>query len=223
MAGWTWPYDGRTIKLLEYNADTPTALVEAAVAQWYWLKEVFPKADQFNSLHEKLVAKWKELEPYVAKPVYFGHDGERRRLDDRRLSARHGAAGGAEERSRCMTLAGDRLQAKRSRFVDLELQPIESIFKLYPWEWLLNDKFGDHALRTLRKAEAMDGKVVDGADLEDAVVEQGAAGDPVGAESESRAAAAGVSGWSAGDAEVCQQAFLWARGRRCLRLWEWTG
>jgi glutathionylspermidine synthase len=42
-------YDGRTPpKLLEYNADTPTALVEAAVAQWFWLQELHPQADQFN-------------------------------------------------------------------------------------------------------------------------------------------------------------------------------
>ena len=68
-------YDGHQIKLLEYNADTPTCLVEAAVAQWYWLEERFPNADQFNSLHEKLVAKWKDLDPYVSQPVYFSHDG----------------------------------------------------------------------------------------------------------------------------------------------------
>src|SRR5438128_431962 len=31
-------YDGiHPPKLLEYNADTPTALLEAAVVQWYWL------------------------------------------------------------------------------------------------------------------------------------------------------------------------------------------
>src|SRR5262245_20510767 len=37
-------YDGKNPpKLLEYNADTPTSLVEAAVAQWYWLQDVFPK------------------------------------------------------------------------------------------------------------------------------------------------------------------------------------
>jgi glutathionylspermidine synthase len=36
-------YDGVTPpKLLEYNADTPTALIEAAVVQWYWLQERFP-------------------------------------------------------------------------------------------------------------------------------------------------------------------------------------
>ncbi len=36
-------YDGKQIKLLEYNADTPTALLEAAVVQWYWLQDLFPE------------------------------------------------------------------------------------------------------------------------------------------------------------------------------------
>src|ERR1700728_41993 len=58
-------------KLLEYNADTPTSLLEAAVIQWYWLKDVYPQADQFNSLHEKLIAKWKDPDSYLAKPIYF--------------------------------------------------------------------------------------------------------------------------------------------------------
>src|SRR6185295_3055795 len=33
-------YDGSgPPRMLEYNADTPTALVEASVAQWFWLKD----------------------------------------------------------------------------------------------------------------------------------------------------------------------------------------
>src|ERR1700760_1609141 len=64
-------YDGYAIKLLEYNADTPTSLIEAAVIQWYWLQDRFPKRDQFNSIHERLVAKWKELVPYVGSRVHF--------------------------------------------------------------------------------------------------------------------------------------------------------
>ena len=55
-------YDGVTPpKLLEYNADTPTALVEAAVAQWFWLEETQPHADQFNSIHERLIEAWKRF------------------------------------------------------------------------------------------------------------------------------------------------------------------
>jgi glutathionylspermidine synthase len=30
-----------TPKLLEFNADTPTCLVEASVAQWFWFQDKF--------------------------------------------------------------------------------------------------------------------------------------------------------------------------------------
>jgi glutathionylspermidine synthase len=53
-------YDGTSPpKLLEYNADTPTALYEAAVVQWDWLESQWPGRDQFNSLHERLIAAWR--------------------------------------------------------------------------------------------------------------------------------------------------------------------
>ena len=52
-------YDGTSPpKMLEYNADTPTSLLEASVIQWDWLQDAHPGADQFNSIHEKLVAYW---------------------------------------------------------------------------------------------------------------------------------------------------------------------
>src|SRR5207248_5991552 len=46
-------------KLLEYNADTPTSVLEAAVIQWFWMKDVFPRMDQFNTIHERLIEAWK--------------------------------------------------------------------------------------------------------------------------------------------------------------------
>src|ERR1700756_4412867 len=52
-------FNGRgPAKLLEYNADTPTSIFEAAVFQWTWLEQaterrIIPSAsDQFNSIHE---------------------------------------------------------------------------------------------------------------------------------------------------------------------------
>jgi glutathionylspermidine synthase len=55
-------YDGEgPAKLLEYNADTPTALYESAVFQWEWLEQateagLIPQGcDQFNDLHESIV------------------------------------------------------------------------------------------------------------------------------------------------------------------------
>lgn len=59
-------------KLLEFNADTPTSLVEAAVIQWLWKEDVFPSHDQFNSIHEKMVESWKYIhERYQCGRYYF--------------------------------------------------------------------------------------------------------------------------------------------------------
>jgi glutathionylspermidine synthase len=144
-------YDGRQIKLLEYNADTPTCLVEAAVAQWYWLKELFPKADQWNSLHEKLVAKWRDLVPYVAQPVYFGCDLSKTAGEEDAMTIAYlrdtAQQAGLKTAALAMRQVGwDKAQR---RFVDPKQQPIQTMFKLYPWEWMLGDSFGDAALETM--------------------------------------------------------------------------
>src|ERR1700680_1876631 len=61
-------FDGRgPAKLLEYNADTPTSIFEASVFQWTWLEQAIERriipahADQFNSIHERLIEAWKKL------------------------------------------------------------------------------------------------------------------------------------------------------------------
>ncbi len=66
---WAGATSGHPPKLLEYNADTPTSLLEAAVIQWNWLEHQAPtltgRTDQFNSLHERLIAKWKDVTQYL--------------------------------------------------------------------------------------------------------------------------------------------------------------
>ncbi|MBE2984592.1 glutathionylspermidine synthase family protein [Campylobacter sp. RM6883] len=54
--------DGKPIKLIEFNADTPTAVFETAIIQWAMLK--FNKMDensQFNDLYAALVENFKRL------------------------------------------------------------------------------------------------------------------------------------------------------------------
>ena len=54
--------DGKPIKLLEFNADTPTALFETAIVQWAMLKKNgLDEARQFNGLYEALVDNFKRL------------------------------------------------------------------------------------------------------------------------------------------------------------------
>ncbi|MFY8193673.1 MAG: glutathionylspermidine synthase family protein, partial [Novosphingobium sp.] len=61
-------------KLLEYNCDTPTSLLETSIIQWFWKEDVFPQADQLNSLHEKLLARWEAIGASLpGRRVWFSH------------------------------------------------------------------------------------------------------------------------------------------------------
>jgi glutathionylspermidine synthase len=140
-------WDGRgEPKLLEYNADTPTALLEASVIQWYWMQEVKPGADQFNSLHEKLIERWKSLRGALAADgrVHFAGDlestedtGNLDYLRDTALQA------GLDP----VAIAIDDIGWDGARFVDLDDRPMNALFKLYPWEWMAREAFGGHLLR----------------------------------------------------------------------------
>jgi glutathionylspermidine synthase len=134
-------YDGASPpKLLEYNADTPTALIEAAVAQWYWLQERFPQADQFNSIHERLIDAWRHV---AAEKVYFA--AVRDLPEDTQtvtyLMDTCQQAGFAPEWVAIDDLGWD---TARSRFVGTGGAPVEALFKLYPWEWMWHEDFGRH-------------------------------------------------------------------------------
>jgi glutathionylspermidine synthase len=133
-------FDGDRVTLLEYNADTPTALVEAAVAQWFWLQDVSPTADQFNSLHEKLIAKWKDLAAW--SPVHFAHVNQAEGEDLMTVTYLRDTAEQAGVQT--FGLAVEDIGWDGDAFVDLDNRPIRTLFKLYPWEWLIHESFGVH-------------------------------------------------------------------------------
>jgi len=134
-------YDGITPpKMLEYNADTPTALVEAAVAQWFWLEETRPHADQFNSIHERLIQAWKR---WAGKTVHFsgikGHDEDEMTVLYLRDTCEQA---GVQTKSTFIEDIG--WHRTQEIFTDLDDARIEHCFKLYPWEWLWNEEFAPH-------------------------------------------------------------------------------
>ncbi|MDX3307824.1 glutathionylspermidine synthase family protein [Streptomyces sp. NPDC054884] len=146
-------YDGTgPAKLLEYNADTPTSLVEAASPQWFWMEDRFPGADQWNSLHERLVAAWKKQAPLLppGNPLYFAHSSADELGEDLMTVAY------LKETAEQAGLDTDWISMEEigfdplsGRFVDGRLRFIRSCFKLYPWEWLTTDRFAGHVLDTL--------------------------------------------------------------------------
>ncbi|MGW8363427.1 glutathionylspermidine synthase family protein [Streptomyces wedmorensis] len=145
-------YDGTgPARMLEYNADTPTSLVEAASPQWFWMEERFPGADQWNSLHDRLVDAWKRQAHLLPPgPVHFAHsDGDELGEDLMTVAYLRETAQQAGLDTEALSverIGWDRLSR---RFVDDRLRFIRSCFKLYPWEWLTTDRFGRHVLDTL--------------------------------------------------------------------------
>ncbi|MFC5475079.1 glutathionylspermidine synthase family protein [Paraherbaspirillum soli] len=142
-------------KLLEYNADTPTGLVESSVAQWYWLQDVFPDADQFNSIHEKLVAQWQTLATrHQGKGLLHfacigGHEEDEGNLAYLRDTAIQ--AGFATKQLAIEDIGWDQ---RHGEFVDDFDLKIDNLFKLYPWEWLCREQFAAHLpARPLRLIE----------------------------------------------------------------------
>jgi len=147
-------YDGaHPPKLLEYNADTPTALLEASVVQWHWLKDCQPGADQFNSIHERLVAKWKELKDYTSSPLYFAAAEDVQAEDLMTATYLRDTAIEAGHQTEALLAKDIGWDEDARRFVDLEGRVIQSIFKLYPWEWLVHEEFGGHLLETYRDVQ----------------------------------------------------------------------
>ena len=128
------------IKLLEFNADTPTSLFECGVVQWLWMENYFGDTkDQFNSVHDKLIETWKMLKPYL-KGDTLHFSCVRESLED---------LTNIEYLRDCAIQVGintkliyvDEIGWNNVNFVDLEEQPITDIFKLYPWEWMVNELF----------------------------------------------------------------------------------
>lgn len=138
--------------MLEYNADTPTSLVEAASPQWFWMEERFPGADQWNSLHERLVAAWKRQAPLLppGAPLHFAHSaGDELGEDLMTVAYLEETAQQAGLETVTISMEDIGWDQLSGRFVDQRLRFMRACFKLYPWEWLATDDFGPHVLDTL--------------------------------------------------------------------------
>ena len=137
-------YDGRNPpKMLEYNADTPTALVEAAVAQWYWLQDTNKNADQFNSIHEKLIAAWKVYGVLKSGKIHLGGVKDSEEDAQTVLYLQDTCAqAGLISKQVCIEDLG--FDSARRKFVDLENDVVANYFKLYPWEWMWHEEFSVH-------------------------------------------------------------------------------
>ena len=145
-------YKNGKIKMLEFNADTPTSLYEAGIVQWFWLQDFDKSKDQFNSLHEKLIAYWKYLKVYL-NPGKLHFTCLKETLEDlTNTEYMRDCAIQAGLDTKLVYIDDIGWDSDGSQFVDLENEPIKNIFKLYPWEWLTAENFGENILADTNNA-----------------------------------------------------------------------
>jgi len=132
----------KAVKLFEYNADTPTALPEAAIAQWEWREETGRDA-KFNSIQEKLIERWElafkdvenpVLHVFATKTGQFEDWGNVGYMADVALQA-----GWEVNVDEIENIGWD---SENGEFLDTDDNPIDYAFKLYPWEWMVDEEFG---------------------------------------------------------------------------------
>lgn len=143
-------YDGKSpAKLYENNADTPTSVYETGFWQWLWLESnvdsgvISRSADQFNALQEKLVNRFHDLQVLTPdRMLHFACCKET--VEDK---------GTVEYLEDCAKAAGltteftyieDIGLSSDGQFTDLKNQAITWMFKLYPWEFMFQEEFGQY-------------------------------------------------------------------------------
>lgn len=154
--------------LLEYNADTPTSLLESTAIQWNWLlsNDAVSGRDQWNNVYEALVLAWKRnLSRFTAqtgrriKTVHLAWSSADTSGEDQMtvLAMADAVTEAGYEvdllHTEDIKLAEDPMTidfagtvVHPGTFLDGTNRPIDVIFKLYPWEMLAEDPFGRTAL-----------------------------------------------------------------------------
>jgi len=158
---------GSTPKLLEFNAQTPTALLESAVIQWSWLEQTLQTHHherQWNVVHERLVEAWRRnmAELRAARPwlperpkIYFAYETSETSGEDRMnvayLMETATQAGFPTELIAMSQIGVDQVDGSiRFQQGQFEVGPqIDVIFLLYPWEWLWHEEGGRPIFRNM--------------------------------------------------------------------------
>ncbi len=136
-------YQNGQIKLLELNFDTPTSLYEASVLQKLWLEDlkclaVVPaNCSQFNSLHAKLIDAFKRI---VCNDSLFHLTTMEGSFEDedtvRYIQSCAMQAGLTTD----FIYLKDIGLGKNAHLIDFAGKHIEKLFKLYPWEFIVEEE-----------------------------------------------------------------------------------
>lgn len=141
--------DGKPIKLIEFNADTPTALFETALLQWALLKEnQLDESHQFNNLYEAIRENFKRLITLFDDPQTFATHYEGWKILFSSISTNAEEETTTKLLQQMATDAGfntsfeylENVHFDEEGIYDAQGNQYEYWFKLFPWEDIAIDE-----------------------------------------------------------------------------------
>lgn len=134
------------IKLLEYNADTPTGIIEAAICQKTWYQEKRLDAQGYGhwgEIGEALTERWRSIFAAETSPLlhlaHVSDDIDPSREDYNNVWLIAHAANLAGVRTELIPIDEVIFNHTTKTWADAHGTPIHNLFKLYPWEDLVTD------------------------------------------------------------------------------------
>jgi glutathionylspermidine synthase len=144
-----------SIKMLEINGDTPTGLVETGIIQWNWMEDVMPEMDQWNSVHDRLVDGWRKLRRsghFDGDRLHFLYDlGEEDSYDGGEMEMTVHYLMDTAVQAGWITMAHPMAEVgwnpDTRDYRDVHDEPLRNAFKLYAWEEMLAEPFGQYVVQ----------------------------------------------------------------------------
>ncbi|MFT7859434.1 MAG: glutathionylspermidine synthase family protein [Sulfurimonas sp.] len=141
--------DGEPIKLIEFNADTPTALFETALLQWALLKHnSLNEERQFNNVYEAIKNNFKRLITLFDDPEEFEKHYDGWKILFSSISGNDEEEATTKLLQQIATDAGfathfeflENVEFDENGIYDAHNNKYEYWFKLYPWEDIAIDE-----------------------------------------------------------------------------------
>lgn len=149
----------RIPQLYEFNADTPTCLLESAWIQWQWLQDTAYGPDQWNLIWENLVAAWRRnlglIERRIGRrpKVFFAYTDDEASGEDAMNTLFLQDSCHAAGFETATLFMGEIMLGDDGLFYTPDgAEHLDVVFKLYPWEWMVEQEFGHPCFADLHRA-----------------------------------------------------------------------
>ena len=140
-------------KFLEYNADTPTTLLEGALVQQDWQETINHGGNYFNVIHEALIDRWKLWTSRFPNELLHLTTFENYEEDWGTLLYIEKTAKLAGIKTKAVDLEKLVFDSSLNAYLDSDEKVIRHLFKIYPWEWIFENSFSMGMFETIKMVE----------------------------------------------------------------------